>query len=199
MLERLRVTQTVPHRLRELGHGREAAMVGGASPSHLPEPLAHLQLGTGAGQRVQLQVREGLQHCRDQGPPGPGGFVDHDHHPGLRLSGIDSSEVTHMAGNRFLQIARFRPRRRRRARALNKAGGQPARHQVEGANDVKHVVTIQMAHQGAMPFDAQGGPERRNQGKACLILTHQDERTGFGVFLRSPGPGVPLPAGQDRL
>src|SRR4029453_5702624 len=28
-----------------------------------------------------------------------------------------------------------------------------------GKEDVEHVVTIAIAHQGAMPFDAEGGPE----------------------------------------
>ena len=54
MLESLVVTQTVPQCPLELGYGREEAIVGGTPPEHLPESLDHLQLGTVAGQRVQL-------------------------------------------------------------------------------------------------------------------------------------------------
>ena len=43
-------------------------------------------------------------------------------------------------------------------------------------------MTIQIADQGAVPFDAGGNPERRHHGKARFILTQQDEFTGVGFF-----------------
>ena len=107
MLERLIVTETIPHRLLELGYGREEAIVGGAAPEYLPEPLDHLQLGTVAGQWIEFQMRAGRQDCSDSGSAVPGRFVDHDHHPGLLRSGIGSSDVPQVAGKRFLYIALF--------------------------------------------------------------------------------------------
>ena len=197
MLEGLVVTEIVPQRLLELGHGREETIVGGASPEHLPEPLDHLQLGTIAGEGVQLQMREGPQHCGDYGASVPGGFVDHDHDAGILRSRVGPCDVAHMASKRLLHIALRRPPRR--AGALYNAGRQASRHQVQGTEDVEHVVTIQIAHHGAMPFNAQGSPERRHHRKARLILTQQDEVTGGGFFLRFPGLGELLPAGPDRL
>ena len=102
MLECLVVTETVPQRLLELGHGREESIVSGASPEHLPEPLDHLQLGTIAGEWVQLQMREGPKHCCDDGASVPGGFVDHDHDAGILRSGVGPCDVAQMASKRLL-------------------------------------------------------------------------------------------------
>ena len=197
MLECLVVTETVPQRLLELGHDREESIVSGASPEHLPEPLDHLQLGTIAGEWVQLQMREGPKHCCDYGASVPGGFVDHDHDAGILRSGVGPCDVAQMASKRLLPRALRRPSRP--AGALYKAGRQASRHQVQGPEDVEHVVTIQIAHHGAMPLNAQGSPERRHHRKARLILTQQDEVTGGGFFLRFLGLGGPFPAGPDRL
>lgn len=104
MLEGLVVTETVPQRLLELGHGQEEAIVGGAAPEHLPEPLDHLQLGTIAGEWVQLQMRAGRKHGCDAGAPVPRGFVDHEHYSGIVRRGIEPRDVAQMACKRLLQI-----------------------------------------------------------------------------------------------
>ena len=57
--------------------------------------------GTGAGQWGQLQMWEGLQHCRHQRPTVPRGFVDHDHHPGILGSGRGPRDITQVAGKRL--------------------------------------------------------------------------------------------------
>ena len=197
MLECLVVTETVPQRLLELGHGREESIVSGASPEHLPEPLDHLQLGTIAGEWGQLQMREGRKYSCDAGAPVPGGFVDHDHDAGILPRGIGPCDVVQMARKRLLHRALRRPPRR--AGALYNVGRQASRDQVQGTEDVEHVVTIQIAHHRAMPFDTQRGPECRNHGKARLVLAQRDEGTSGGFFLKFPGLCGRLPVGLDRL
>jgi hypothetical protein len=93
MLARLRVTETVPHRLLALGHGRDEAIMGGAASEPRPESLDHLPLWAVAGQRVERQRRDGPKDGRDYGAPVPGGLVDHDHHPGSRCSGSGPRDV----------------------------------------------------------------------------------------------------------
>jgi hypothetical protein len=62
--------------------------VGGPSPQHPPEALNDLELGTIAGQPVELQMGERFEGLGDQGSPMPGSIVDHEHHTGIVRRGI---------------------------------------------------------------------------------------------------------------
>jgi hypothetical protein len=61
-----------------------------------------------------------------------------------------------MTGQRFLSLALGRPPRRR-AGPLHTPRGQPSRHPSEGAPAVAPSRLIELAHEGTLPLDAEGG------------------------------------------
>jgi hypothetical protein len=79
MCQRVVVAQSVAQGVLELGQGQKEPIVGGLSPQHPPEALDDLALWTIARQPRALKMRTRFELLSDQGPPMPGGVVEHEH------------------------------------------------------------------------------------------------------------------------
>ena len=101
----------------------------------------------------------------------PGRVVDDQHDPGVVRGRIGTGHISEVFGKGLLQGAPFRHRGCLRLPwALHQSGRQMAVHQVESAVKVEIGMTIQVAHEGAVPLDTQRGTERRDQREAGFIL-----------------------------
>jgi hypothetical protein len=185
MPERWVIAQTLAQRLRERpDHGKEP--IGGGPPSpHPPAALAHLELGTGAGQPVPLQVWPLGEPRGEHGAFVPGGVVDHQHHSGVRRGRISPGHIAPVARTRFVQTALPRgglwPLRWCPV-PLHDPRGQMPGHQVECAEHRDHVMTIQVAHQGPRPFESQRRPPRGAHRDTRFILTQSRAVPRRGCF-----------------
>jgi hypothetical protein len=194
MPECLVIAQTVTQGLLERAHRRKQPVVRSTSPPYPPEALDHLELGTGAGQPVQLQVWHLGEHRSDHGAFVPRGVVDHQHHCGGLRRRISARDIAQVALPRY----RLLPWGMGPA-PLHDACGQVPRHQVEGPEARDRIVAIQVAHQGAMPLAPQSCPQCRDHREARFILTQQDEFPRFGFFLTPVDPAGPFAARPSRL
>lgn len=192
MPERLVIAQTVTPGLLERAHRRQEPVVSGPPPPSPPEALEHLELGTGAGPPGQLPVWHLGEHLGEHGSLLPRGVVAHQHHWGIVRRRRAPSAIAPVARNPCVPAALPRSRRLRGGRGpapLHEAGGQVPRPQVEGPEERDQGVAIQVAHQGAMPFEPQGCPPRRDHREARFLLTQQDEVPRCGLFLNAGRSG----------
>jgi len=101
----------------------------------------------------------------------PGRVVDDQHDPGVVRGRIGTGNIPEVFGKSLLQVPPFRHRGCPR---LPWTRHQPCRQmagdEVEGAIQVAIGMTIQVAHEGAMPLDLQCGPERGDEREAGFIL-----------------------------
>src|SRR5215471_1597525 len=141
-----------------------------------------------------------LEHRSNPAPLMPRRIINHDHHSWHTGGGIGTRQGTQETGKAFLQIAVLRQGTLlRRLGALHDTGRQVAGHEIERAKDIDVIVTISVPDNRAMPFEPEGGAERRDHGKPRLILTHEDEVAHGRFFLMLAVPRAPSPAGQGRL
>jgi hypothetical protein len=68
------------------------------------------------------------------------------------------------------------------AATLHQACGQAAGDQMKRPEDIDQIMTIQVAHDGAMPLDPQGGPQCGDHRKTRLLLTQQDQLPCVSFF-----------------
>src|SRR4029453_19214525 len=155
----------------------------GTPPQDLPEALDHLQLRTVTGEGIHLQMGIGGQDRVDQSPPMPGGLVDHDDHPRVVDGRVGPGHLPQMRRKAHLEMALLGgPWLLARVRPLDQTRRQAATDEIQGPKDVERVVTIEVADQGPVAFDAQSGAQRRDQGKAGFILAQQHEFPCGGFF-----------------
>ena len=108
----------------------------------------------------------------------PGSIVDDEHDPRMLAGGIGPGDVPHVARKGRWHTAlpgRGLSPWRIGFAALDEARGELASHQVERAEHVDQVMTVQMTDDGPMPFEPQGRASGGNHGEPCLIVTQQDE------------------------
>jgi hypothetical protein len=82
---------------------------------------------------------------------------------------------------------------------FHNARRQVAGHEVKRPEDIHQIVAIQIAHDGAVPFEPQGRPQAGDHREARLILTQQHELAGVSFFLMPGAPAAPSPAGPGQL
>ena len=128
-------------------------------------------------------MRERGEHLGDHGTLMPRRPVGHEHDPRVLRRRIGAGDIPEVPGKPLLPGALFRGRPPPGLlRALDQACGEPAGHQIQRAKNVQDIVTVQIAHEGAVSFHAEGGTERRDHGTARLILTQQDQSAHLGFF-----------------
>jgi hypothetical protein len=157
MFECLVVAQTIAQSLFELSERGKEPIVGRPPPQHLP--LDHLELRAVARSSVACYVGHRLERCHDQGALVPGSVVDHEHDPRVLDGGIGPGDVPHVARQRRLQAALPGPGLSPRSigcAALDEPRGELASHQVERADHIAQVMTVQIADDGPMPVEPPG-------------------------------------------
>jgi hypothetical protein len=177
-------------------------MVRGPAPQHVPEALNDLQRWAGARQAVQPELWQLVEHLGDQATVMPGRIVDDEYDVGVAFGGIRSADIPQMPCKPGLQVAlpggHLQPPAWSAA-TLYQARGQAAGDHIKGPEDVDQIMTIQVAHDGAMPLEPQGCPQRGEHRETCLILTQQDQLPRVGFFSRPASPVEPPLGGPGRL
>ena len=178
MFESLVVAETVAQGLLQPGLCGKEPIVRGPTPQHFPEALNDLQLRTVAGPSVQPELWQLVEHLGHQATVMPGRIIDDEHDLRVLRGGIRSADITQMPCKRGLHIARpggpLQPPALSAA-TLYQACGQAAGDQVKGPEDIDQIMIIQVAHDRSMPCEPQGGAQRGDHRKTCLILTQQDQ------------------------
>ena len=202
MLEGLVVAETVAQGLLQPGLCGKEPIVRGPAPPHLLAALNDLQLRAVAGQSVQPELWQLVEHLGDQATVMPGRIVDDEYDVGVACGGIRPADIPQIPCKRGLHVALpggpLHPPAWSAA-TLHQARGQAAGDQSKGPEDVDQIMTIQVADDGAMPLEPQGGPQRGDHRATRLILTQQDQLPGVGCFSRPAGPGAPPLGGPGQL
>src|SRR5688572_22068740 len=117
----------------------------------------------------------------------PGGIIDGAAHRPAEGSRVRTAHIAEMRRKSLLQ-----PRRLREPRAplgcggaLQQAGGELARHHIQGCKTVDYVFLVPRSHHWPMPLDPQGGAQRRHQWKARFILTQHEALPRLRFFFSS--------------
>jgi hypothetical protein len=185
MFQGLVVTQAVAQGVLGLGQRQHEPMVGSAPPPYPPAALADPELWALAGPPIERQMRVRFERLRDEGPPRPGGVIDHEHHAGIMDCGIGPGEIPPVPCNALWQGTLSRlalgglgggPG------AFDQAWGQLASGEVERAEAIPPGVAISVAPDRPGPLEPQGRTQGGDHRKVCVIVTQQDESSRLGLW-----------------
>jgi len=182
MAKGLVIAQTVAHGLLARADRRQSPGVRRTPP---PDPLEHLERGTGAGPARSLQGWSRGEPLGDHGALGPRGVLAPQPHGGRRRHRSAPSAIAPVAGPPRLPAAR--PRESLLPGGLgpsplHAAGGPVPSPPGEGPAEREQGVAIAVAHQRAMPWEPQRGPPGRHPRAARCIVTQQAEGPRGGCF-----------------
>ncbi len=107
----------------------------------------------------------------------PGSVIDYEHPTGMLARGIGPGDIAQMARKRFLQA--LPPRHDFLLLGwcptpLHYARRQVASDKVERAEDMDHIIAIQVAHDGPVSLDPQCRPQHTHGGLVGPSLADQD-------------------------
>ena len=185
MLQGLVIAQAVPQGLLKVCQRQEEPIMGRAAAQHFPQAFDDLQLRTVTGQPIPLQMGPRLEHAGDDGSLMPGGVVNDEHDSGVLRGRIDAGDIAQVARKRLLHAPSPRGAdvlRPRGPALVHDTRGQLAGHQVQRAEDVDQIVTIQGAYHGPVPFEPQRRPHSRDHRKPRFILTQHDKLPRVSFF-----------------